>query len=180
MSSSAIRANATEQATQELASNLSEQISNHSETCSVLADSLDQTSRRKLLEALVTSESRSAGQGSSIEGLFKSYDKQQPYDLLDRCAKGGEGFQELLKQTESNRICAFHPDGQSVIQPAEVGTVFCRTEFRAAVLADRAARAAADKASTSGSMQPSSLAIALASSIPFIGMGAVDNTIMVR
>lgn len=54
----------------------------------------------------------------------------------------------------------------------------CRSEFEAAILTDRAARAAKEVASTSGSEQ-SVITIALASSIPFVGMGAVDNAIMV-
>ena len=54
----------------------------------------------------------------------------------------------------------------------------CRQEFEAALNADRIV-AAGQEASRTKLPQVSSLSIALASSIPFVGMGAVDNAIMV-
>ena len=56
-------------------------------------------------------------------------------------------------------------------------TATCRSEFEAALNADRVL-AAAKKAAPSPPDQVSYFSIALASSIPFIGMGAIDNSIM--
>lgn len=57
--------------------------------------------------------------------------------------------------------------------------MLCRSEFEAAISADRKLVAEQAAASASAEQPVSSLSIALASSIPFIGMGAVDNAIMV-
>ena len=59
-----------------------------------------------------------------------------------------------------------------------ISCILVRQEFEAAVNADRIMAAGQDAASAN-SPRVSSLSIALASSIPFVGMGAVDNAIMV-
>ena len=82
----ALRGSFEERAAQELGQSLSERITSDSEACAVIADSLDDTGRRKLLKALALSESRASDQQSSADSLFDAYDLGAPHDLLDRCA----------------------------------------------------------------------------------------------
>ena len=145
---------------------MAEGLASHKESASAaIADSLDGPGKALLLRALIASEQDKAeGLDSAyIDKLFKRSDITDPRGSLERYVPSSKDKQWL---TEA-RLCW---------APANGCAVLLRDEFEAALLADRAIRSG--RRLEPPEQQNSVVSIALASSIPFIGMGFVDNAIM--
>jgi len=85
-SASAVQAGKFEREAQEFAEGVAERIASNSEACTSIVDSLDNTAKERLFQALLAADSSQGGALSKtyLDKLFKEHDTVAPFGQLQR------------------------------------------------------------------------------------------------